>query len=157
MLFFLIPPAVIVLDQLLKFWVKTNLQGGSAVLVPGVLHLVYAENTGAAFGMFRDGRVPLILFTFAVMGIFIYLLWKRKIAHPVGYLALSFIAGGAVGNLLDRLIRGYVIDMFELQFIRFAIFNLADAFITVGCVLLAVFVIFYERFHRVREGEGHEA
>lgn len=105
-------------------------------LIPGVLQLTYAENTGMAFSLFSG--MPWILGVISALCILAgWRILRRYRLGPVSRLAAMLMLGGAAGNMLDRLFRGYVVDMFEPLFIRFAVFNIADAALTVGAVLMA--------------------
>lgn len=125
----------VIADQLVK-WGCTGLTR-SVTLLPGVLALTYAENTGMAFSLF-SGRAWALGIVSAGC---ILLGWRGLRRYRLGCVsrvAAMLMLGGAVGNLLDRVIRGYVIDMFEVLFMEFAIFNVADAALTVGAVLMAL-------------------
>ena len=143
---------VFLLDRLLKIFTLNTLAAGRVIdLCPGVFRLVYAENTGAAFGLFAHlpwvgyMLTPLML----LLGYFLLRgyrlgLWPR--------LCAGAILGGAVGNYLDRLIYGFVIDMIDVTFMRFAVFNLADAAICVGGVLMAASLLFRTNDWRPQHG-----
>ena len=106
-------------------------------LIPGVIGLRYAENRGIAFSMLSGyPRLTGIISLGLIVGGFIWLRRKEMAAFPLAGLAL--MAGGAAGNMLDRLIRGYVPDMIETLFVNFPVFNIADSCLTVGCVLMMV-------------------
>ena len=123
------------LDQLTKLWAQ-GLGDARLVLIPGVVGLRYAENTGMAFSLL-SGR-PWLLGALSAALIALGALALRH--YRLGALpsvAAMLMLGGAAGNMLDRLLRGYVVDMVETLFISFPIFNLADACLTVGCVLMA--------------------
>ncbi len=130
-------------DQLCKFWAAETLKGKGVVdLIPGVLHLVYVENTGAAFGLF-DNSMWILTVISAMAALFIVVVLLRGwIRHPLGWWSLVFVLSGALGNLLDRAARGFVVDMFEFSFVRFAVFNVADIFVTVGGALVCVYLLF---------------
>lgn len=132
---------VAVLDQLTK-WLCRGLTE-PVTLLPGVLGLRYAENTGMAFSLL-SGR-PWLLGI--VSGLCILLGWailRRFRLGPVSRAAAMLMLGGALGNMIDRLFRGYVIDMFEVLLFDFAVFNVADAALTVGAVLMAGALLFFE-------------
>ena len=133
---------VIFLDQFTKWLAVLFLQGqASAVIIPGALQLTYLENTGAAFGILKDHRwVFLVLSTLAIIGVMVYM-WLCKPKSRLLCLALSMIVGGGVGNMIDRVILGYVVDFVDFCLIHFAIFNVADIFVCVGAGLLALYVI----------------
>ena len=130
-----IAPVVVILDQLVK-WLCLSLHG-SVTVIPGVLALTYAENTGMAFSLF-SGRAWLLGIVSAVCILIGWLVLRRYRLGPVSRTAAMMMLGGAVGNMIDRLLRGYVVDMFEVLFVDFAIFNVADAALTVGAVLMGI-------------------
>ncbi|MBQ9253100.1 MAG: signal peptidase II [Clostridia bacterium] len=107
------------------------------LLIPGVLDLYPARNTGMAFSLL-SGRPWLLglLSLGVIVGAFFFL--RRKALRPLCWVGLMMMLGGAVGNLADRLITGFVPDMIELLFVRFAIFNLADVALVVGCLLVMI-------------------
>lgn len=125
--------AVLVLDQLSK-WV---LRDANRVLIPGVLGLHGMRNTGAAFGMLAGRPWLLAAVALLVAALLLYYLWKER---PGGLFAvgLALVAAGALGNAVDRVLWGHVIDFVELLFVRFAVFNVADIAVTVGCGLCAL-------------------
>jgi len=136
-------------DQLVKLWAQANLRFEAArALVPGVLGLQYAENTGISFSMLGDSqaamRVVTILTGLLMLAGLVLLLWGKFGGMQLWSAAL--ILAGGLGNLIDRLRQGFVVDYFEFLFVRFAIFNLADVFITCGVIWLAVIVLWGERW-----------
>ncbi len=142
---------LIAADQIIKNWAQVHLAGGDDIeIVKDVLYLRYTENTGVAFSMFQDMRWLLIAVTgamlLAVLGAFL----SGKVVNRWHIAALSLILAGGVGNLIDRISLGYVIDYIDFRAIRFAIFNLADSCITVGAVLLCL-SIFFQDYWKVRE------
>ena len=133
----MISAGVLLIDQISKFFLKdTNL-----LLIPGFIKLTGTTNTGIAFGALSDTVWLLPLLTGLVTMSIILFIVKTK---PQGLMAigLALIVGGALGNLIDRLIYGSVIDFIELLFIHFAIFNAADIAITVGCILCFIAILF---------------
>ena len=132
---------IVLIDRIGKFLAALLLkEQGSFGLWPDVFHLTYTENTGAAFSMFSSHTTLLAIFSFVMVVGLSYYLYRRKKeqASLLEQIALAFILGGALGNLYDRAILGYVIDFFDFRLIRFAVFNVADSFITVGAVLLVL-------------------
>lgn len=123
----------------------------AVTLVPGVVGLRYAENTGMAFSLL-SGR-PWLLggISLLCMVIGFLVLRRYRLGRPAAIAAMLML-GGALGNLLERLLRGYVIDMIELLFVRFAIFNLADTALTVGCVLMAWSLLFRPKDWSKKDG-----
>jgi len=145
MLYLLLAVIIAVADQLVKHWAVLNLRGrGTVEFIPGILNLFYAENTGAAFSMLRNQRWLFISVSVIAVIAIIYIILLRKIRSVWGLLPLSMVLGGAVGNLIDRIFTGYVVDMFEFAFIRFAIFNVADIFVTVGGVMFCIYYLYTE-------------
>lgn len=134
----------ILLDQLTKVLAILHLKDqGPVVCIPGILQLHYAENTGAAFSMLNGQRYFFIGLTVLVLAIVTWILWKGLLKNAFGYCALALCLSGTIGNFIDRLIRGYVVDLFEPTFISFAIFNVADICLTIGAILLAVYLLFF--------------
>ena len=136
----------IILDQLTKLLAALYLKGGDAVtVIPGVVQLRYVENRGAAFGMLADSRwVFMIISVAMILGIgsalFLGHVDKLRIAVP-----MAMVLSGGIGNMIDRIFLGYVIDFIEPTFIDFAVFNGADSFVCVGGAVL-FFVLLVEIF-----------
>lgn len=114
---------------------------GRIPLIPGVLALTYAENTGMAFSLFsgRAWALGIVSLLCILAG---WLVLRRYTLGPASRAAAMLMLGGAVGNMIDRFLRGYVVDMFEVLFVDFAIFNVADAALTLGTALLAFTLLF---------------
>ncbi len=137
---------IVVLDQFTKYLTVTHIPLGTAVpAVPGVFQLTYAQNTGMAFSMLEGGRWFFLVVTLAAFVLMGVALKKKWITHPTGLWALASIAGGAVGNLIDRIRLGYVIDMIEVTFMKFAVFNVADSFVVCGAILLVIYAFFFDK------------
>ncbi|WP_246798081.1 signal peptidase II [Alkalibacter rhizosphaerae] len=131
---------IVVLDQFSKHLVLTRLVGrGTYPLIDGVFHLTYVENTGAAFSIFTDMQLFLKIVT-SIFIIFLFFLLifhlRREKKFTWKALSLSFVIGGAIGNLIDRFRFQFVVDFFDFRLINFAVFNVADSFIVVGSILL---------------------
>ncbi len=134
----------ILLDRVTKILAVSFLKGHPPVdIIRSVIRLNYAENTGAAFNLFRGQRTFFIFLTVAVLAFVAYALYKGWIRNTFGYCSVGLCISGAIGNFTDRLLYGYVVDMFEPTFIRFAIFNVADICLTIGGILLAVYLLFF--------------
>ena len=142
-----IAAAVIFLDQITKLLVVQNISEGASVeAIRGVFRLTYTENEGAAFGILSEHRwVFMVMSAIAIVAILIYL-WKEKPQSILVRLSLGMILGGGIGNMIDRIFRGAVVDFIDLQFIPFwsYIFNVADTFVCVGCGLLILHLILSE-------------
>ncbi len=121
--------------------VKAAAAGLHQVLIPGVVGLQWTKNTGMALGLFQDSTAGILLLTAALILLCVFLLRGVRV-RGLAPVAVSMMAGGALGNLIDRITLGYVQDMIELLFIRFYIFNVADAGVTVGAALCAVSLLF---------------
>ena len=145
MLAAVITAVAVLLDQISKSMVVIGLPlYGEARFIPGVLSFYHTRNTGAAFSMLSDRRwVFMLLSCVAIVAITVMLyFWRSR--HVLLTVSLSMILGGGIGNMIDRIVNGYVTDFFRVDFVDFAVFNVADSFITVGAVLLGVYIIFFE-------------
>ena len=129
-------------DQLIKFWaVQILMSGSSIVLIPGVFQLTYVENRGAAFSFLENHISFFVVATLLVLCAIIYSFHKNLVPTKLGRLSLTFVAGGAIGNLIDRILHGYVVDMFYFELIDFPVFNVADIFIVTGGILFAYYAL----------------
>lgn len=143
---------ILIADQGLKYWVTVNiaLDTGHVTLIPGVLELTNIHNNGAAFSMLEHApHWIFILFTLVFAAIAVFCLRRNVVHGKVGRWSVVLVLAGAVGNCIDRILSGYVVDMFNFLFVRFAVFNLADVFIVVAGITLCLHVIFYR-------GDGSE-
>lgn len=132
---------IIVIDQLSKY-LSTNID---ITIIPNILKFTYIQNTGAIFGIFEKNLV-LIINIIVIIGIIIY--WIKSQKSNVKNLSLVLIISGSIGNLIDRIFRGYVIDYIKLlPFGNLPIFNIADIFITIG-FLIFIILIFKELFQK---------
>lgn len=145
-------------DQLTKICAAANLKDISTLpIIENIFHFTYVENRGAAFGMLADHRwVFMILSVVGIAAIFVYL----TVTKPKSWwmrLALCFIVGGGVGNMIDRITRGYVIDFIDCRFINFYVFNVADSFVCVGCAMFIIAVIIDEvRERKLKKSAGED-
>ncbi|MCQ2462827.1 MAG: signal peptidase II [Clostridia bacterium] len=130
-------------DQIIKIAVEANLaSGGKATLIPHILSLEYVRNYNGMFGLFEGKRNWLAVFTVIVIAAAVVLLMMKKIKPLfVSCCAVAIIAGG-IGNLIDRIVRGYVIDYIATDFLKFPTYNFADCLITVGCFLFMGYEIY---------------
>ncbi|MBB2182969.1 signal peptidase II [Lachnospiraceae bacterium MD1] len=132
------------IDQLSKYLIRTELNEPIR-LIPDVLSLQYHTNTGAVWGIMSGKIAFLRILTLIILIFLIYLYFKIPKAKkfvPVQILAV-FIIAGAVGNLIDRFYLGYVVDFIYFELINFPLFNIADSYLTVSCILLFILVVFY--------------
>ncbi|AMV62127.1 lipoprotein signal peptidase [Pediococcus damnosus LMG 28219] len=132
---------VVVLDQLVKFWTTTHV-GMNAVhqFIPGILSLTNLRNDGAAWSILQGKTTFFYLITVVALSVLIYFLYQTR-GHWLYQVSLSFMIAGAFGNFVDRIRLKYVVDMFQIDFINFPIFNVADFSLTIGVILLFVAII----------------
>ncbi|WP_313469245.1 signal peptidase II [Carnobacterium sp.] len=125
------------IDQLVKYLIRNFMDYGQTIpIVDNFFYLTSHRNIGAAWGIFSGQKFFLI--SIALIVIVSIILYSRKVTDQLTRIALGFFMGGAAGNVLDRIIFGEVTDMFDIQFINYPIFNLADVFLVVGVILLLV-------------------
>lgn len=137
----------VVLDQWTKALTVASIPLHSRVpFWDGLFHFTYLQNTGAAFSSFQ-GQQWLFALIFAMFTLLLLVeLWKNSMGfRPLERWCIVAIWAGGLGNMIDRVRLGYVVDMIEVEFIRFPVFNVADCFITCGCVALLVHLIFFNR------------
>lgn len=141
----LISLAVVALDQISKLLVLQFIDLGEIVpCIKGVFHLTYINNDGAAFGILQNHRwVFMVISVLAIAAIYFYIAKEKPKSFWVRT-SLAFIAGGGIGNMIDRIFRGTVIDFIDFDFVKFYVFNIADAFVTVGCAVLVCYMLFVE-------------
>lgn len=136
----LIMLVVIIIDQTSKWWAIHHLKDvGTIIIVDGIFHLHYLENRGAAFGIFQDQRLFFLVVNTLITCIIIGYLLKHPAMNRLLMWSLILIAGGAIGNIIDRALYGYVIDFFDFQV--WPVFNIADSAIVIGQVLLIFYII----------------
>ncbi len=142
-MYYLLVVFLVVIDQLVKWWVRASIPLGQSIpFIPYLMDLAYVRNTGAAFSVFSRHTWLLTLISLAGSVLLAILLRKKYFPGWLGKLSLSLVLAGAVGNLIDRAFLGYVTDMFQTTFIRFAVFNVADICVVVGGFLLVFYVLF---------------
>lgn len=159
MLYLILLAVLIGLDQWLKYWTVSHLAlGESAPLLPGIVRLTRLHNDGAAWSSLSGKTALLLVVTVVLMVGVAVLLLKKIVRHPLGVCACILVLGGGIGNMIDRIFRGYVVDMFELLFIRYPVFNLADCFVVVGAILGAVYYLWlYEKVDKKEKPHAHDA
>ena len=129
--------ALIVLDQLVKVYVVQNIALGEIKSwIPNLVSLTYLQNRGAAFSILQDQQLLFAVITLVVVVGAIWYLHKHMEDSFWMVLGLTLIIAGGLGNFIDRISQGFVVDMFHLDFINFAIFNVADSYLTVGVIIL---------------------
>jgi len=129
-------------DQAVKYYVVTHLAlYESAPLLPGLVELYYIRNTGGGFSILSGHTWLLTLLTAAVMVFVAVLLVRRTFPHPLAMWTLTAILGGGLGNLIDRVRLGYVVDMFNYQFVSYPVFNVADILVVCGTIGFAAYYL----------------
>lgn len=145
MLYSIVGILVVILDQAVKFWVQNTLFGSDIVkFIPGVVSLVNVQNSGAAFGILSgaNARIYFIIVTGIFCLLVVLALATNFVTGRLARWSLVMVAAGGIGNMIDRILYGYVQDMFKVELFNFAIFNVADIFITVFAILFALCMIF---------------
>ena len=138
---------VVFLDQLTKYQTVLRLDLHETYpIIEDVFHFTRVHNTGSAFGLFKDARwVFMSTSTVAIIGILGYMIHRTYIKKEkmpwMEALSLSLIVGGGIGNMIDRTVLGYVVDMIDFRLINFAVFNVADSFVCVGAGLMVLYLI----------------
>lgn len=128
--------SVFLLDRASKVWALKALYLKTVKVLP-FFRLTYAENTGVAFGMFRDSNLFFLVFSSGLVAVLLYLRRRIQAHGPAATAGLALVLGGALGNLYDRIAYGFVVDYFDFSFFP-AVFNVADSAITVGAALMAL-------------------
>lgn len=139
MAYLLLIIGVVGIDQCAKWIVQTHMNVYSSVEIWSFLKMTYIQNTGAAFGILDGNRFLFVIFT-VVLAIFVLSIWKKPWMKRY-HLSAALIIAGAIGNSIDRVIRGYVVDFFDISFFP-AVFNVADISICCGTVILALLILF---------------
>lgn len=147
---------LLALDQWFKYWVTSNLPLGETMpFVPGVLQLHTVHNYGAAWSSFSGQRWLLVAVTSCIVGVVVWMLVRRTIRHPLGVAGCFLIISGGLGNIIDRVRLGYVVDMFDLQFVRYPVFNIADICVVCGAMLAVIYYLWlYEKYDKKEMNDG---
>ena len=151
---------LVVLDQFTKVLALQNLKGQEPItIIPDVFQLLYVENRGAAFGILQNKQWVFLIITAIVLAALIWALprMSRERHFLPLRLCLCFIGAGAVGNMIDRIFRGYVVDFFYFKRIDFPVFNVADIYVTTSAIVLIFLIVFLykeEDFDRLFSKKG---
>lgn len=147
--------AAVVLDRLSKMWAVGSLShmpGQHMDVLPGVFEFRYVQNEGMAFSLLEGKTWLFIVITILIVACLLgYLIKYRAVESIWTRIAIASIIGGAIGNLIDRLLYGYVIDFINPTFMRFAVFNIADIFVTCGAILFIFALLIFPQFHKKKE------
>ncbi|MBQ3557316.1 MAG: signal peptidase II [Oscillospiraceae bacterium] len=159
MLYVIVAALLIVLDQWVKIWTVSNFSGpgaGTMEFLPGVVELTRVHNYGAGWSSFSGQRWFLAAVSVIVVGLVLFAVCKRLVRHPVGLVAATLVTAGGIGNLIDRVRLGYVVDMFHFEFWpSYPVFNVADICIVIGGVLAVIYYLFlYEKYDARKRLDG---
>lgn len=144
MIYELIVILLIGIDQLSKVLALKYLKDiGSIPIIQDMFHLTYVENRGAAFGMFQNNQIVFIIVALIASIYGLYYLHTKKV-NTFGKVGILLIISGALGNLIDRVRLGFVVDYFDFRIIWEYVFNVADIFVVLGTILLCVYILFYD-------------
>ena len=150
MIYELIIAILIGLDQLSKYWALNYLQEiGSIPIIQNVFHLTYVENRGAAFGMFQNNQIIFVIVAIVASIFGLYYLHTKKM-NLIGKFGIVLIISGAIGNLIDRVRLGFVVDYFDFRIVWEYVFNVADVFVVVGTLMLCIYILFFEGKEQVK-------
>jgi len=146
--------ALVALDQWVKWWTVTNIPYSIPMneplpFIPYILGLNYTRNTGGAWSVLNEHTWLLTVVSAVVVLALIFVLARKYVRHPFGVVSLTLVIAGAIGNLIDRIRLGYVVDMFETLFMDFPIFNVADICVVCGGIAFCVYYAFlYEKWEK---------
>lgn len=147
MLYAIVAVIALIIDQAVKYWTTVNIvvDTGEAKLIPGFVHLANVHNTGAAFSFLQGARWFFVILCIIFVLIVIYALAKDLLSNRLSRWMAVFVMAGAIGNCIDRIVCGYVVDMFEFDFLifkhRFPVFNVADIYITLGVIVFCICIL----------------
>lgn len=137
---------LVIIDQMTKYFTVQNISLGEVVeFIPNIVSLTYIRNTGAAFSILEGQMWFFYIITVIVVAFLLYYMYTEANENKGLGFILSLVLAGALGNFIDRIVFKYVIDMIKLEFIDFAIFNVADSYLTVGVILLIIYTFYDER------------
>ena len=145
----LIVIVIMALDQLSKYWVINNIgMTDSITVIPNLIDFVYVKNTGAAFSFLSDKTYGIVILSIIsvlfCIGVIFFMI-KKKPQSRLLTISLALMLSGALGNVIDRIARGYVVDFIDATFFNFPVFNVADIAITCGALLIIIHVLFFEK------------
>ena len=147
MLYAIVAVLALILDQAVKYWTTVNIivDTGEAKLIPGFIHLANVHNTGAAFSFLEGARWFFVILCILFCLLVIYVLVKNIITNRLARWMAVLVMAGAIGNCIDRIVCGFVVDMFEFDFLlfgkQFPVFNVADIYITLGAIIFCICIL----------------
>ena len=144
LLYIVFAAAIIAADILTKYLATSYLMEKDITLIENILYFSYVENRGAAFGILQNARWLFIVISVAVIAAIIIYLAVKKPESKLFIMGLAAVSGGGIGNLIDRVSSGYVVDFIDFRIINFPVFNVADIFVCVEAALIFIYVLFIE-------------
>ena len=145
---------IVVIDRLVKHYIYTNFTlGEMRSFIPGLVDLTYHQNTGMAFSLLDNHQWVLMVSTPLLLLGILFAMWRRMITCKWQKLALVAVMAGGFSNWISRFVYGFVVDMFSFAFVRFAVFNVADIFITLGAIFFFLFYVLEERKRAIDKKE----
>ncbi len=153
----LIVVLIIAVDQLSKYWIVNNIgMRDSVSVIPKVIDFVYVKNTGAAFSFLSDKNYGIVILSIIsvlfCVGVILFMI-KYRPKNKLLNISLALMLSGAIGNVIDRIFRGYVVDFIEMIFIDFPVINIADIAITFGAAMIIIYVLFFDKTKNNEEQE----
>ncbi|WP_027701526.1 signal peptidase II [Metaclostridioides mangenotii] len=150
MIYALIIVVLLGIDQISKLLALKHLQDVSTIpIINNIFHLTYVENRGAAFGMLQNNQIIFVVIALIASIFGMYYLCTKKI-HIVGKIGIMLLISGALGNLIDRMRLGFVVDFLDFRIVWQYVFNIADVFVVVGTILLCIFILFFDNKEKVK-------
>ena len=147
---------LVAVDQITKYIALTQLKPiGSVTFIDGFMDFTFVENRGAAFGIFSGKTWLLLDISIIICAVLVWAMTKMPKTKEYRKLRVTFvlILSGAVGNIIDRALRGYVVDFFEFTFIKWPVFNMADIYVVVGTIVMAVIIMFFMKDEKENAGK----
>ena len=147
MLYAIVAVLALILDQAVKYWTTVNIvvDTGEAKLIPGFIHLANVHNTGAAFSFLEGARWFFVILCILFCLLVVYVLVRNIITNRLARWMAVLVMAGAIGNCIDRIVCGFVVDMFEFDFLifgkQFPVFNVADIYITIGAIIFCICIL----------------
>lgn len=145
MLYLILASIIIAADQLLKFWTVANIALGETLFQNKIMSLTYLQNKGAAWNILEGHMWFFYIITTVCVIVILYMLYRNLNENKWLTVGLALILGGALGNFIDRLRLGYVVDMFQIEWFNFPIFNIADAALSVGVGCIFIYILFDDK------------
>ena len=150
MKYILIILSLIGIDQFSKYLALNYLKGVSSIpIINDVFHLTYVENRGAAFGLFQNNQIIFVIVAMIACIVGLYYLYKKDL-NLLAKSSIILLISGAIGNMIDRVRLGFVVDYFDFRIVWEYVFNIADIFVVVGTILLCIYILFFEDKEQVK-------